>query len=88
MSELSFRVECAMYVDWSARWVVQGRAYADVRVGDALLVRPDADHAFRVEEIQSYGRRTGLLSRMMTGTLILSGGDKDSLLRVGSYIYR
>jgi len=88
MSEVSFRVECATFFEGSGRWSVQGRAYSDVSVGDTLFISPNADRTFQVEEIESYGRSTFLLSRMMTGTLILSGGDKNSHFQTGACIYK
>jgi hypothetical protein len=88
MSETFFRVECAAFIKISGRWSVRGRAYADVSVGDMLVTSPDADQVFRVEQIMSYGRSTDLLSQMMTGTLILSGGDESFSFPAGSSLYK
>ena len=78
MSQIRFRIERATFDKISERWTVQGRAHADVSVGDMLVLSPDAERSFRVEQIVTYGKSTDLLSRVMTGTLILSGGSEDS----------
>lgn len=72
MSECSFRIESALFIEKSGRWSLRGRAYADVRVGDVLSVSANSSQTWRVEEIETYGRKTDLLSLMMTGTLIVS----------------
>jgi hypothetical protein len=57
----------------SGEWVVEGRAYADVRIGDLLSVSPESTTPLRVTGIVTYGKKTVLLSRMMTGRLYLQG---------------
>lgn len=79
MSECSFRIETAFFIEKLRRWALCGRAYADVRVGDALSASAHSSQAWRVEEIETYGRKTDLLSRMMTDTLIVSAtGEGDA----------
>ena len=88
MSDILFQVERATFDKISARWTVQGRAHADVSVGDMLVLSPDADRSFPVEQIVTYGKSTDLLSRVMTGTLIVSGGDEHLSFSTGCYLYR
>ena len=54
-------------------WSVSGRAYEDVRLGDRLADTPAGPTRLRVVAIFSYGKPTDLLSKMMTGTLHLTG---------------
>jgi len=54
-------------------WNASGRAYEDVHLGDVLADTPAGPGQLRVSGISTYGKPTDLLSRMMTGTLQLSG---------------
>lgn len=87
MSECSFRIENTFFIEKLGRWAILGRAYADVRVGDALSASADSSQAWRVEEIETYGRKTALLSRMMTGTLVVSPIDEEDAPPEKSILY-
>jgi hypothetical protein len=57
----------------SGEWIVEGRAYADVKIGDLLSISSECESYLRVIAISSYGKQTDLLSTMMTGMLHLQG---------------
>ena len=57
----------------SRRWHIGGRAYSDISLGDSLVTSSSPSHGLRVVGIVTYGKSTGLLSTMMTGTLTLEG---------------
>lgn len=50
------------------RWLVRGRAWADIHVGDRLVL---AGHQAVVESIASYGRECDELNAMVTGEVRL-----------------
>lgn len=60
-------------------WLISGRAYTSIALGDSLWTSRDDGVAVRVEDIVSYGRKTDLLSPMMTGTLVVVGDLHASL---------
>lgn len=76
MPECSFRIEDTFFIKNLGRWALRGRAYADVRVGDILTSSTHSGKIWRVEEIEAYGKKTNLISRMMTGILIASTADE------------
>lgn len=55
------------------RWLVGGRAYSDISLGDCLVTSSLPNQELRVVKIATYGKSTDLLSTMMTGTLTLEG---------------
>ena len=63
-------------------WLVDGRAYSDINLGDSLATSSSPYQELRVVGIVTYGKNTDMLSTMMTGTLALKGnfymneGDK------------
>jgi|SRR5690606_3976560 len=82
-----FKIDDMGPVGADGRFVVRGRAYADVRVGELLSTSPGAEPSLRVEEIETYRVRTELLARMMTGSLVVSGGT-EAALRAAVMLYR
>lgn len=59
------------------RWLLQGRAYEDVKLGDSVTMGAAEG---TVEEMRSYGRPLDVLSKMMTGELVVRWRDSDSPL--------
>ncbi len=55
------------------KWIIAGRAHADIRSSDSLASSWEGPPRLRVVGIVTYGRSTDLLSTMMTGTLTLDG---------------
>lgn len=55
------------------RWLIEGRAYVDIREKDKLTFDHDDINELFVTTITTYGKRTDLLSRMMTGALVVEG---------------
>jgi hypothetical protein len=73
----------------SDEWVVAGRAYEDVKIGDLLSDSRDKTPCLRVVAIESYGRNTDLLSKMMTGSLYLVGScELEAEPRGTNFLYR
>ena len=60
-------------------WSVGGRAYVDITVGDILETAGTGGSKVKVVRIVTYGRTTDLLSKMMTGTLIVEGEIQEPL---------
>lgn len=73
------------------KWLLQGRAYDDVRLGDSLFVKSlvgdPAGIPLRVIEIFSYQKQTTELSRMMTGDLVVQA-DQDASLESAVTVFR
>jgi hypothetical protein len=68
---------------------VQGRAYADVHVGDVLTAAPPGEGKplpLTVIGIVTYGQTAPDLARMMTGALLVQGED-DGRLKAGGFLY-
>lgn len=67
-------------------WLVRGRAWEDVRLGDCLAVGASEANdgtprpSFEIVGISTYGREIDELNRMMTGNLLLHGPAGDRLL--------
>ena len=59
------------------QWSVGGRAYVDINLNDHLAASREGENNLLVIGIVTYGKRTDLLSRMMTGTLIVEGEMED-----------
>ena len=65
-------------------WQVSGRAWEDIHVGDYVGIETLEGHgpgesAFSVTGISTYGHQVEELNRMLTGTLILQGGEGATL---------
>jgi hypothetical protein len=64
-------------------WLVRGRAYATVRVGDVLSALPqlasEPARRFKVESLSIYNKTVDALTPMLTGDLTLSGPNGDIL---------
>ncbi len=69
-------------------FLVNGRAYEDVKIGDILFailaetVEPrkmEAPQCFKVIAISTYTRQIEELSRMLTGSLTLQGDQGENL---------
>ncbi|MBP8805258.1 MAG: hypothetical protein KBG48_09520 [Kofleriaceae bacterium] len=57
-------------------WAVKGRAHLDVSVGDVLAtcaLGDDSGGRVKVAGLETYGRRVELLSKMMTGSIVVVG---------------
>ncbi|CAG0973842.1 hypothetical protein ARNL5_01910 [Anaerolineae bacterium] len=76
----------------TTEWLVRGRAYQDIHIGDVLFtVNPEntleAAESFRVISITSYGYTIDTLYGMMTGDLTLHG-EMGNILPKCSYLDR
>jgi hypothetical protein len=71
MSIEAFQVTAARKVG-PAQWVLSGRAYSDIGIGDRLQSAASGPAEFVVSEIVTYGKVTDLLSKMMTGSIKLT----------------
>jgi hypothetical protein len=63
-------------------WLVRGKAYETVRVGDVLVVPVDVrgtDIQFKVVSLSTHSRKVQTFSAMSTGDMILSGPNGDVL---------
>ena len=70
-------------------WIVAGRAYEDVKIGDLLSDSQGKTPCFRVVAIKTYGRNTDLLSKTMTGSLYLAGDfELEAESRETNFLYR
>jgi hypothetical protein len=61
-------------------WAVKGRAHLDVSVGDILATGALGDNSggrVKVAGRETYGRRVALLSKMMTGTIVVVGAIRE-----------
>lgn len=74
-------------------WLVEGRAYQDIRTGDRVLftIAATAESMtileFDVVDIITYGKYVSELSRGMTGGLLLRGKDGHKILE-GDFLRR
>jgi len=70
-----------------SRWLVRGRTYDDIEVGD-ILCPENPDGSVRdgqplvIVEMSSYRRPTAILSRTMTGDVTVQGRRGDDLAGV------
>ncbi|MCC6975924.1 MAG: hypothetical protein IT322_18100 [Anaerolineae bacterium] len=76
----------------TTEWLVRGRAYQDIHIGDVLFTVNtentfEAEESFRVISIASYGYAIDTLYGMMTGDLTLRG-EKGTMLLKCSYLDR
>ena len=76
MSEQAFEVISVERADLR-RWSIAGRAYLDVNLGDTLDTSEEGASEVTVVGIIAYGKATDLLSKMMTGTLIVEGDSPE-----------
>jgi hypothetical protein len=58
------------------RWVLKGRAHEDVGLGDTLML---GAAKVTVEAIRTYGKESDLLSRMMTGEIVVRWVEEESM---------
>lgn len=80
-------------------WLVSGRALEDIEVGDVVRVNMEsqngvtfplhleANAAFTIVSISTYGHDTPILDRMWTGTLTLQGVYHQAL-KAGQFLSR
>lgn len=75
-----------------SNWLVRGRAYEEIRVGDVVyfcVAMPQADNrsiGFNIVSIRTYGKDTPLLSGMWTGDIVLQG-EYGNLIREREKLY-
>ncbi|WP_050725657.1 hypothetical protein [Vulgatibacter incomptus] len=78
MYEQAFEVASLERTD-GGQWSVGGRAHLDVALGDVLETSVTGGGRVLVVGLATYGRTTDLLSKMMTGTLIVEGEIQEPL---------
>jgi len=67
----------------SSEWLVKGRAYEDVKVGDTLFIlihEVSNVEAFKIVKLETYGGPVTVLNRMLTGEITLHGRNGETLL--------
>ena len=75
-----------------SRWLVRGRTYEDIRVGDVLYPE-DPDRTVRTDQplvivsLAAFRRSTPVLSQTMTGDVTVEGHAGDNLTGV-AYLLR
>lgn len=54
-------------------WALEGRARLDISVGDVIAASGAVRQKVTVLRVMAHGKETTLLSKMMTGTLVVEG---------------
>lgn len=74
-------------------WLVRGRAYEDLKVGDTVAVIDESktpsiktSFQFIITAISTYGKEVQELNRMLTGELILRGANGERLKKAGMLV--
>ncbi len=78
---IAFEVDSAIHLG-ANRWRVNGRAFQDLRTGDAIVVQEGQRlHVFSVVALSAYGKDIPELARGMTGSLTVEGDDGEPLAK-------